>query len=62
MENIYFKTDMDPILKELFKEDLVSLEEILEALDGAIFEKKSLEEDIENLRDDIRENYVAKWD
>ena len=62
MENVYVKTDVDSILKEYFKEDIVSLEDILIKLDEVTFEKNSLQDDIEELREDIRNNYILKSD
>ena len=62
MENVYVKTDANSILKEYFKEDIVSLEDILIKLDEVTFEKNSLQDDIEELKEDIKNNYISKSD
>lgn len=62
MENVYVKTDVNSILKEYFKEDIVSLEDILIKLDEVTFEKNSLQDDIEELKEDIKNNYISKSD
>lgn len=57
MKNIYIDTKESLVLHRVFKKDLVSLEEILSDYEDLLLEVEYLNEKVEDLEQDIRENY-----
>lgn len=65
MENVFIKTGEFEILNDLFPDkDLISVDELIGALEDQQFDIKNLEEQIEDLNRDIEENYklIDKYD
>lgn len=60
MEEVYIKVK-NTNFEELFKnKDLVSIEEVLTELENLMYENKHLEDKIDELENDIENNYELK--
>ena len=58
MNNIYIDSTESIWLEEYFKKGMVTIDEILSACEDLIIEKKELEEELEDLKQDLHDNYV----
>lgn len=56
MEDIYVKVN-DYIFEKLFETDVVSLAEVMEVLEELYLENDRLREELEDMREDIEDNY-----
>ena len=57
MENIYVGVCESRWLDEHFKKPMVSIDEIIRACEDLIIENKELQEELEDLKEDLHENY-----
>lgn len=57
MKNVYIDSGESIWLKEYFKGDFVTVDEIISACEDLIIENKELKQDIEDLEQNLRDNY-----
>jgi hypothetical protein len=58
MKNVYIDSSESRWLEEYFKKGMVTIDEILTACEDLILENKELQEELEDLQEDLRENYI----
>ena len=63
MDSVYIKADyLNPwILKHLPKKDLISIDDLISAIEDMDGEIENLEQQIKDKKNDIEENYKYKW-
>ena len=58
MKNVYIDSTESRWLEEYFKKGMVTIDEILDKCEDLIIENKELKEELEDLQEDLRENYI----
>ena len=58
MKNVYIDSTESRWLEEYFKKGMVTIDEILDKCEDLIIENKELQEELEDLQEDLRENYI----
>lgn len=58
MRNVYIDSTESRWLEEYFKKGMVTIDEILDKCEDLIIENKELKEELEDLQEDLRENYI----
>ena len=58
MKNVYIDSTESKWLDEYFKKGMVTIDEILDKCEDLIIENKELQDELEDLKQDLRENYI----
>lgn len=58
MKNVYIDSTESRWLEEYFKKGMVTIDEILTACEDLILENKELQEELDNLKQDLHDNYI----
>lgn len=58
MKNVYIDAEESRWLGDYFKKDLVTIDEIISTCEDLIIANKELEEQLEDLKQDLHDNYV----
>jgi len=58
MKNVYIDSTESRWLEEYFKKDMVTIDEIIAACEDLIIENKELKEELEDLKQDLHDNYT----
>ena len=58
MKNVYIDSTESRWLEEYFKKGMVTIDEILTACEDLIIENKELQEELDNLKQDLHDNYI----
>ena len=57
MKNVYIDTTESRWLSDYFKKDLVTIDEIISACEDLIIDKKELQDELDDLKQDLQDNY-----
>ena len=57
MKNVYFDSTESRWLEEYFKKGMVTIDEIISACEYLIIENKELKDEVEDLKQDMHDNY-----
>lgn len=57
MKSIYIDSSESRWLEEYFKKGMVTIDEIINACEDLVIENKELEEQLEDLKQDLHDNY-----
>ena len=58
MKNVYIDSTESRWLEEHFKKDMVTIDEIIAACEDLIIENKELQDELEEIKQDLHDNYV----
>lgn len=58
MKNIYIDSSEGYYLEKIFKKDIISLDEILNKFEDLVCEVDILQEELDDLKQDLHDNYV----
>jgi regulator of replication initiation timing len=60
MKNVYIDSSESRWLDEYFKKGMVTIDEILDKCEDLIIENKELQEELDDLKQDLHDNYIPK--
>lgn len=60
MKNVYIDSTESRWLDEYFKKDMVTIDEILDKCEDLIIENKELQDELDDLKQDLHDNYIPK--
>lgn len=58
MKNVYIDSTESRWLEEYFKKGMVTIDEILDTCEDLIIENKELQEELDDLKQDLHDNYI----
>ena len=58
MKNVYIDSSESRWLEEYFKKGMVTMDEILTACEDLIIENKELQDELDELKQDLHDNYI----
>ena len=62
MKEVYIKTsDLNKLVSKHFKTDLISVYDLTRCIEDLTFEIERLEEKIQDINENVKENYKSKW-
>lgn len=60
MKNVYIDSSESRWLDEYFKKDMITIDEILDKCEDLIIENKELQDELDDLKQDLHDNYIPK--